>query len=305
MRPLAAAVFAAGLALAGLPLAPHAEPIPAAVVADPAPDKAHPPGLEAFALPTHGVKINAVLYTTAGAGAHPTVLLLHGLPGNEQNLDLARGLQREGWNVLTLHYRGSWGSRGDYTFAHCIEDAQAAVAWLRDPNTALASHIDPTKIVVIGHSLGGFLAGYTAGHDTGLMGTVLISAADLGTTIGAAPRAMAAKVVESNILNETGMRTLGAATGESLGNEAVDNAKAWALAQFAPALALHPLLVITSDDGLGPADEALAKAVEAQSGAQVTRAHFATDHSYNDQRIALETAILRWLENLPGAPAGG
>lgn len=28
-----------------------------------------------------------------------------------------------------------------------------------------------------------------------------------------------------------------------------------------------------------------------------------TDHSFNDQRIALESAIVKWLANLPGAPA--
>ncbi|MEJ0065551.1 MAG: hypothetical protein WDM85_08965 [Caulobacteraceae bacterium] len=72
------------------------------------------------------------------------MLLLHGFPGNEQNLDLARAMQREGWNVLTMHYRGAWGSRGDYSFTHCIEDAQAALAWLRAPDGEAASHIDPT-----------------------------------------------------------------------------------------------------------------------------------------------------------------
>lgn len=47
------------------------------------------------------------MYMAAGAGPHPTVLLLHGLPGNEQNVDLAQSIRRAGWNVLTLHYRGS------------------------------------------------------------------------------------------------------------------------------------------------------------------------------------------------------
>lgn len=281
-----------------------AEPLPASLVADPPKDVAHPAGMMAFALPTKGAKINAVLFTAAGAGAHPTVLLLHGLPGNEQNLDLARAIQREGWNVLTLHYRGSWGSAGQYSFTHCIEDAQSAVAWLRDPNTDAAPHLDPARIAVVGHSLGGFLAGYTAAHDPSLIGAALISPADLGATIGAAPRPFAIKAVEDNVQNGKGMRTLGDANSEVLADEAIRNAKAWALAQFSPALAKHPLLMVTSDDGLGRADDLLATAVEAQSGAQVTRVHIATDHSYNDSRIALEAVVIRWLENLPGAPAG-
>ena len=91
-------------------------------MSDPPQDKAHPAGMTAFALPTHGATINAVLYTAAGAGPHPTVLLLHGLPGNEQNLDLAQAARRAGFVVLTLHYRGAWGSPGAFSFTHAIED---------------------------------------------------------------------------------------------------------------------------------------------------------------------------------------
>ena len=61
------------------------------------------------------------------------MLLLHGLPGNEQNLDLAQAVRRAGWNVLTLHYRGSWGSPGRFSLAGAGEDVDAAMAFLRQP----------------------------------------------------------------------------------------------------------------------------------------------------------------------------
>ena len=281
---------------------PHlARAAPAAMMADPPQDKAHPAGMIAFALPTNGTRINAVLYTAAGAGPHPTVLLLHGLPGNEQNLDLARAIQRAGWNVLTLHYRGSWGSPGEYSFTHCLEDAQAAVAWLRAPGAEAASHIDSAHIVVVGHSLGGFVAGYTAGHDPRIEGAALISAARLGSGFAGLSRAQVVDVIEGNILNKAGMHTLGDATSEALADEAIRNASAWDLEQLAPTLARRPLLVVTSDDGLAPGDEALAKSVEAagRGGAKVTRAHFATDHGYDDQRLALSATVVGWLAALP------
>ena len=284
------------------PAALHAQPLPASIVSDPPQDKAHPAGMSAFALPTHGVMINAVLYTAAGAGPHPTVLLLHGLPGNEQNLDLAQAIRREGWNVLTLHYRGSWGSPGQYSFTHCLEDAVTALAWLRDPANDAAHQIDASRLVVMGHSLGGFVAGYTDAHDPHLLGAALISAAPLGG-MGQLPRDAVVKVIESNILNHAGMRTLGDATAEGLADEAIANAKAWNLTQYATTLAAHPLLIVTSDDGLAPADTAIAKAVSA-AGGHVGETHLATDHGYNDQRIALEATVVRWLEGLPGAPAG-
>ena len=124
--------------------------LPDALIRDPRPDAAWPAQTLAQAIPSHGVNLNAVLYTAAGAGPHPTILLLHGLPGNEQNLDLAQSIRRAGWNVLTLHYRGSWGTPGTFSFAHCLEDAAATIDWLRSAESA--PRIDSRKLVVIGHS---------------------------------------------------------------------------------------------------------------------------------------------------------
>jgi pimeloyl-ACP methyl ester carboxylesterase len=298
MRLLATLV---ALTLLTAPAVLRAEPIPASVVADPPQDKDHPAGMVAFALPTHGVNINAVLYTASGAGPHPTVLFLHGLPGNEQNLDLAQAMRREGWNVLTMHYRGAWGSPGSFTFAHCLEDAAAALAWLRTPEHDAKYAIDPKKIVVMGHSMGGWIAAYTAAHDPDVLAAGLISAGDVGL-IGTAPRAMAVKLVDDNIGTSDGMHTL-AASPESLADEAIRNAKAYAMINDAPGLAKHPLLLVTSDDGLKGGSDALAKAI-GDGAAPITQVHLSTDHSYSDQRIALEAAVIRWLENLPGAPAG-
>ena len=61
-----------------------------AVTSDPSPDAAYPAGMSAFVIPSGDGAMNAVMYTAAGAGLHPTLLLLHGFPGNEQNLDLAQ-----------------------------------------------------------------------------------------------------------------------------------------------------------------------------------------------------------------------
>jgi uncharacterized protein len=113
-----------------------AQTLPAVLQADPPHDAAHPARLEQVRYTTGGVKVPARLFVAAGAGAHPTVLLLHGFPGTELNLDLARVLQRAGWNVLAIHYRGVWGAPGQFSFGHTIEDAHAALAWLRSPTGA-------------------------------------------------------------------------------------------------------------------------------------------------------------------------
>jgi|SRR5579863_739915 len=96
-----------------------------------------------LAIPSNGAMMNGVIYVAAEAGPHPTVILLHGFPGNELNLDLAQSVRRAGWNAISFHYRGSWGSQDAFSYANSIEDAQAVIAWARDPQNARKYRIDP------------------------------------------------------------------------------------------------------------------------------------------------------------------
>lgn len=281
--------------LASTNMAHNSGAVPDALVRDPRPDKASPAQTLAKPIPSHGVNLNAVLYTAAGAGPHPTILLLHGLPGNEQNLGLAQSMRRAGWNVLTLHYRGSWGSPGTFSFVHCLEDAAAAVDWLRGAALEPGSRIDAHKIAVIGHSMGGFVTAYVAAHDQGIFAAGLISGADLGQTFGLLPKARAAAAVDDNVGSSDGLQILSGTSPEALAEEAEKNASRWSLKNFARQLAGRPLLLITSNDGFAPGSDTLARAVEAISGRDLSRAHFVTDHSYSDHRIALQVEVLRWL----------
>lgn len=162
--------------------APHAaapQSISAAIV-DPAPDPTDPAGQEAFVLPVAGGAMNCLVYTASGARPHPTLLLLHGFPGYEQNLDLAQAARRAGWNVLTLHYRGSWGSPGAFSFGSAAEDAHAALAFLRSPAAIAKYRIDPSRIAIAGHSMGGFMAADAAADDRKVIGLFLIDPWDIG-----------------------------------------------------------------------------------------------------------------------------
>jgi pimeloyl-ACP methyl ester carboxylesterase len=134
-------------------------------------------------IPTHGRLINGVIYQASGAGLHPTIVICHGLPGNEKNLDLAQAAQRAGWNAVTFNYRGSWGSPGNFRFSQDLEDGAAVLDYQRTPSTnAAALGIDTHKIVLAGHSMGGWVTAMTASKDPALAGAILISAADMGRT---------------------------------------------------------------------------------------------------------------------------
>jgi pimeloyl-ACP methyl ester carboxylesterase len=271
--------------------------VPAAVTTDPPPDKAHPAALDYVRIPSHGALLNGVLYTASGAGPHPGVVLLHGFPGNEQNLDLAQAMRRAGFHVLTLHYRGAWGSPGDFSFSHAVEDCDAAVGFMADNAAKYA--IDPARIFVVGHSMGGWLAASAADHASHVAGLVMISAWDIGAQgphfrDPAARKKMAAGEFGENVI------PLAGTTADALMQEAAANASRWDFVDYTPELKNRPVLILTANDGLTQDNLRLAKALRAAGDKDVSDIHMETDHSYSDRRIALESAIVTWLEKHAG-----
>ena len=287
------------LGFAGLNVA--AQQIPSALSTDPPADKQHPAVMETFQLPSHGAQLNALVYVAAGAGPHPVVVLLHGFPGNEKNLDLAQSIRRAGWDVLYFDYRGSWGSPGDFSFTHSTEDVAAALTYLRDPANAAKLRADPGRIVLIGHSMGGFMTAYGVSHDPAVLGAVIISGADFGSHEFAAHPGMTEEQAVSSLaprLAAEGMAPLAGCSPEGLAREVWNHRNEWEFAKFAPGIAKRPVLLITSDDGLAATAASLAAALKADGNQRVTEKHFTTDHSYSDKRIALQETVLAWLASL-------
>jgi hypothetical protein len=94
------------------------------------------------------------------------------------------------------------------------------------------------------------------------------------------------------------MAPLAGCTPESLAKEIVANAAAWNTLNLAPKLANRPVLVITSNDGLAPSNDAFVAALHKAGATDITTVHLTTDHSYSDQRIALQKAVLETLDFL-------
>ena len=282
----ALALFAAGAA----PAAPPAD-LPAAIYADPAPDAAHPARMEVLHIPSGGVEINGVAYLAAGPGPHPTAVICHGLPGNEKNLDLAQALRRAGWNAVTFNYRGAWGSPGAFRFAQNPRDADAVLRYLEDPAHAAALGVDLHRLVIMGHSMGGWVAITTAAHHPELAGLVTFSPADMSRLAGAPAPARVREMADN-------MEALAGVTAESMADEVVTGAGPLSFAKAVDGLVALPYLALTSDDGLAPDSDALVSAIKAKGGSRVVETHVATDHGWSDHRIALEALILTWLAKL-------
>ena len=100
-----------------------------------------------------GTKLHAWFLPASGA-AKGTVLHLHGNAANVSNhLPLVAWLPARGYHVLMLDYRGFGKSEGSPTLDGIVDDALAALAYLRT-----RPGIDRNKIVVIGQSIGGATA---------------------------------------------------------------------------------------------------------------------------------------------------
>jgi len=128
------------------------------------------PGLEGIIITSAGNRLLGALYRAAGEGPHPTALVLHGIPGLEKNADIAYALRDVGWNALVFHYRGCWGSEGDYTLAGIPDDVRAAV----DAILAHGPAVDSNRLAAIGHGLGGWAAIVAASRDPRIRAVVTI-----------------------------------------------------------------------------------------------------------------------------------
>ena len=129
----------------------------------------------------------ASLDMPTGAGPFPAVVLVHGsgpndrdetILGNKPFKDLAFGLASRGIAVLrydkrTKVYPARLAGMADFTVKQeVIDDALMAVKMLR-----AQPRIDPARVFVLGHSLGGMLIPRIAAADTSLAGVIVMAGA--------------------------------------------------------------------------------------------------------------------------------
>jgi pimeloyl-ACP methyl ester carboxylesterase len=285
------------LLLCSVPAYAQIPDLPAALYRDPEVDAQYPAMSSGIQFESHGSTVNGTLFRPAGKGVHPTVILFHGLPGNEQNLDLLRAIQRAGWTAITFHYRGAWGSGGVFTLAGGVEDGDALLSDLARPGRAAAWGVDTKHVVVIGHSYGGYIAAATLARHAEIRGAVLIAPWDLSydqRRYSQIPEAQRAKQADIDFDDARGR--LGSVTAKQLSEDLLANGGTLDLARLAPSIASRPILLLTAtrDDPDDQAEDLIASLRKLQAP-QFSAQSMQTDHSFDDRRIALQAAILKWL----------
>ena len=262
-------------------------------------DPAYPPAMEPVVIRSQGAKLSGIVYVAQGAGPHPAVILLHGYPGNERNLDLAQVIRRAGWNVLFFHYRGSWGSEGRFSIEHAIADAHAAVGFMRSAESIRKYRTDPDLLAVIGHSMGGYVSFEVLAGDPRLRCGASLAGANLGK-FGELAQQSAEFASQLAYYIDDANAIVGDA-GQAAVARWIAHAPNYDLRRLVPKLEGKSLLLIGAEgDTILPLDqhhEPLVEALRETGHGDLTVEMLDSDHVFSSRRIALARIVIFWLNN--------
>ncbi|PCI63062.1 MAG: alpha/beta hydrolase [Kordiimonadales bacterium] len=256
-------------------------------------DPKFPPTTIELTITSGGKQMNGHMYLANGSGPHPTVILLHGFPGNEKNLDVAQALRRAGFNALYFHHRGAWGSEGEFGARNNTEDAAAAADYVRANATEQRS--DPDKISFFGHSLGGFTALYSGAIDQAIRCTVAVTPSNLTLSIKSRIEAgfdVGASAVQRNV---PGLNSYSAA---SLFREVAADYAFFDLTNVMGRYNGRPLMIISGDkDRAVPLAVQLPLAAAAKKAGAKPFIHLImdADHVFSWNRIAFTENAVNWM----------
>ncbi|MEP6390532.1 MAG: alpha/beta fold hydrolase [Halioglobus sp.] len=265
---------------------------------DPVADGAHPSGIEELVVVSDGSRMPGLIYMANGAGPHPTVVLLHGFPGNEKNLDIAQLARRAGFNVVFFHYRGAWGADGSYSIRTLDDDTLAVLAYLREPDNARRLRVDSAKLTVLGHSLGGYTALAAGRQDADLVCVGAMSPANMGlwkTGFDAGDLTGDRLTAYADSLFMLADFS-GEVMSDQLQRSSMDELD---IRGFGPGLAGKSVFMVVGDkDSVTPVDSMFTPTTQAYSkveGLSLQQHIISGDHSFSWSRVQLSGLILNWL----------
>jgi uncharacterized protein len=252
-----------------------------------------------------GSRMRATMYPAAGEGPHATVLLLHGFPGGPGLRWIAGPVRQAGFNVLLLHPRGMWGSEGEFNLTHALDDVASTVEFLRSERARSELQVDPDRIILVGHSFGGWLALNTAAPRP-LVGCVAAltpaNLGRLGTRIRADPTYRSAWTASFRRAVEGEAAPIRASESpEEMVAYLMENAEANDVRRVVGLLRDRPVLLLGArDDQVTMMEEHHVPVLEALQGvgaSRLTEVVLQTDHDFTHRRDLLTSTLVGWLHH--------
>lgn len=258
------------------------------------------PDLYDIKINSHGEDLIGTILTPSKKGPNPTVILLHGFPGYEDNHDLSHSLRRCGLNVLTFHYRGCWGVKGKFSFSNCIEDVNKVIDFVNNEDNIKTYDIDKNNIFLVGHSMGGFLTLINC-IDERIKASVSISPYDFGLK-GCVMEEDEEELIDGINMFSTAILPLNDTDTMALIRETMINGKDWKLSNKAEKLSKENILIIAAKgDVVGPNKLhhiPLMKEIYKYNKSNVKEIFMNTDHSYSNKRILLSKVVAEYIESI-------
>ncbi|MGK9476869.1 alpha/beta hydrolase family protein [Melioribacter sp. OK-6-Me] len=264
-------------------------------------DTEFPSSMLPVVIESYGYKLIGTYFLAAGKGPHPIIILLHGFPGNEVNFDLAHVFHRQGFNVLIFHYRGCWGSQGDYSWENLTRDLESAVNFIKQNHKNDKFRLDSTRIILVGHSMGGFAALYYSIFHDEIKNVVSIA----GFNAGAFGELLKInkEIFDLSLEKIKFFATIVKNTSaEKLLGELISNMNEWNLLKYSSKLSLKRLLIIGAKyDTTAPLEIhhlPLVTSLRLAGAEKLEENVLECGHSFADSRIELARIISNWLKKI-------
>lgn len=268
----------------------------------PTPPSAFPPSLAPVLIPSSGENLLARFLLAGGEGPHPVAVFLHGFPGNDENFDLAQVLRRSGWNTLLFHYRGSWGTHGSFSLKNMLDDVSAALAFAGSPRARELYRCDPRRLIVVGHSMGGFAALHAAARHEEVRAVAALAYFNVGAFGKLLSRDPELRVAATAMIQE-GCAPLMGTHGERLTQEMMDHSEDWDLESLGGTRLrqLPVLLAYGARDAVSAPEmhhHPVLKALSAGRSLPIVERRFDDDHYFSASREPLAETLARWAAQL-------
>lgn len=228
-------------------------------------------------------------------GPYPAVIMSHGFPGYTTNNDLELALMRMGCVVIHMNHRGAWGSEGQYLFTNLKNDLIAIAKWVHNPAIAEQYQIDPAKIFLIGHSMGGQTVLNAAKDLPFIKGVAALAPYDIGAAF------VNKMEKELFLMIETEGQCLKMNSASDVYENALLNQQELSILNRYEELAKHNILLVeASYDRVAPPEfmvKPLVKKLK-ECNSNITYEVIRSNHSFVGQRMKLTKTVGKWLEKI-------
>ena len=212
---------------------------------------------------------------------------------NEKNLDVAQAMRREGWNVIFFHYRGAWGSEGEFSFQNAEADVQAVLHYIMDSNVAKKLAIDTHKISIVGHSMGGHMALAGILDNPNVSCAVSYDGANMGKGLLSDPAIIK---MWSDYSDQLFM--LNGWSGKKMLTEVSEHGEALDLVSRVDSINGRPVFIIAANSDVIPLATQitpLVSALKATKNSKISYLLIEDDHSFSSSRLQLISATASFL----------